>query len=93
MRHIDDRHHPDDPRMWKRVDDNGQGTFYALPDNNRKFDRDHMRSLGWQLFQDFSHDYNDHLTRWWFKSAKAWKHRIEGIESMGYVAIDKLTNT
>jgi len=52
-----------------------------------------MRGLGWQLFQDFSHDHNEHLTRWWFKSTKAWQSRIEGIESMGYVAIDKLTNT
>jgi len=93
MRHIDDRTHPDDPRMWKRVADCGQGTFYTLPDTKRQFDREHMRALGWQLFQDFSHNDSEHLTRWWFKSTKAYKHRIEGIASMGYVAIDKLTNT
>lgn len=93
MRHIDDRHHPDDPRVWKSGTDMGQGTFYTLPDKGRQFDRQHMRGLGWQLFQDFSHDHNEHLTRWWFKSTKAWQSRIEGIESMGYVAIDKLTNT
>jgi hypothetical protein len=71
----------------------GQGSFYALPDTKRDFDREHMRGLGWQLFQDFKHDNSKHLTRWWFKSTKAWQSRIERIESMGYVAIDKLTNT
>jgi hypothetical protein len=89
-----ERHDPYDARGWKRgAQDMGQGNLYALPDEKCQFERDHMRGLGWQLFQDFQHRDKQHTTRWWFKSTWAWKKRIERIENMGYEAIDKLTNT
>ena len=89
------RNHPYDVRRW--VDgaiDMGQGHHWLLPDHGRVFERDHMRNLGFTLFQDFvRNDDKEYPMRYWFRDTKTWKSYIETIEQRGYVASDKLQIT
>lgn len=89
------RHETYDPRRWKRgAHDMGQGHHWLLPDHGRSFDRDHMRKLGFTLFQDFTiPEDKGYEMRWWFRDTKTFTARIERIEQMGYVAVDKLQIT
>jgi hypothetical protein len=53
-----------------------------------------MREMGFTLFQDFCMEKDDATkVRWWFQNVKAWEARVNGIEKMGYKAIDKLQIT
>ena len=72
----------------------GQGHCFLLPDHGREFKRDDMRKLGFTLYQDFVMKEDDNYAmRWWFRNKETWKARIERIEQMGYVALDKLQIT
>ena len=68
------------------------GSYKCLPDNNMRFDVAHMRSNGYQLYQDFVHD-DGSKTRWWFYNIDTWKARIMRIEGIGYTATDRLKVT